>query len=114
MSMYGSSPRPNLHLPRLVEEKQFRPDLYYRLNVFPMILPPLRDRQEDIPVLTKHFVNKFAAQMGKSIAEIPDQVMRILIRHDWPGNIRELQNFVERSVITTTAMFSILVSPSWS
>jgi transcriptional regulator with GAF, ATPase, and Fis domain len=92
----------NLHLPRMVEERQFRADLYYRLNVFPLILPPLRERQEDIPLLTRHFVNKFAAQMGRTIAEIPDEVMRVLTRHDWPGNIRELQNFVERAVIMTT------------
>src|SRR5690242_11494364 len=91
----------NQHLERLVEEKKFRMDLYYRLNVFPMTLPPLREREEDIPLLAEYFVQKFATQQGKAIDTIPDEVMAALERHDWPGNIRELQNVIERGVILT-------------
>jgi formate hydrogenlyase transcriptional activator len=86
----------------MVRERKFRADLYYRLNVFPMTLPPLRDRREDIPVLAAHFVEKFAEQQGKEIEIIPTEVMAALQRHDWPGNIRELQNVIERGVIITT------------
>jgi len=85
----------------MVEEKTFRADLYYRLSVFPISLPPLRDRKEDIPSLVNYFVRKFSRHMGKSIDQIPDGVMEILEAHHWPGNIRELQNFIERSVIVT-------------
>ena len=92
----------NQHLERLVEEKKFRMDLYYRLNVFPMTLPALRERGEDIPLLAQHFVQKFAKQQGKVIDTIPDEVMAALEDHDWPGNIRELQNIIERGVIMTT------------
>lgn len=92
----------NQNLERLVEEKKFRADLYYRLNVFPMTLPPLRERREDIPLLAKHFVEKFAKQQGKMIGTIPNEVMAALENHDWPGNFRELQNIIERSVIMTT------------
>jgi formate hydrogenlyase transcriptional activator len=86
----------------MVQAKKFRADLYYRLNVFPITLPPLRERGDDIPALAEHFVQKFAIRQGKSIDHIPDQVMEILKRHDWPGNIRELQNVIERAVIMTT------------
>jgi formate hydrogenlyase transcriptional activator len=92
----------NQNLRRMVEERKFRADLYYRLNVFPMTLPPLRERREDIALLTEHFVQKFARQQGKSIVHIPDEVMDVLKWHDWPGNIRELQNVIERAVIMTT------------
>jgi transcriptional regulator with GAF, ATPase, and Fis domain len=92
----------NLDLERLVQERKFRADLYYRLNVFPMTLPPLRERGDDIPLLAEHFVQKFAQQQGKAIDTIPEQVMAALERHDWPGNIRELQNVIERGVIMTT------------
>ena len=92
----------NQDLGRLVEEKKFRMDLYYRLNVFPMTLPALREREEDIPLLAEHFVQKFAEQQGKVIDTIPDEVMAALEDHDWPGNIRELQNVIERGVIMTT------------
>ena len=92
----------NQDLRRLVEERKFRADLYYRLNVFPMMLPPLRDRLEDIQLLTVYFVQKFASQQGKVIDTIPDEVMIALEQHDWPGNIRELQNIIERGVIMTT------------
>jgi formate hydrogenlyase transcriptional activator len=91
----------NQDLGRMVQERKFRADLYYRLNVFPMMLPPLRDRREDIPLLTKHFVQKFAQQQGKAIDTIPHEVIAALVRYDWPGNIRELQNVIERAVIMT-------------
>jgi formate hydrogenlyase transcriptional activator len=76
-------------------------DLYYRLNVFPITLPPLRERPGDIPALVHHFVRTCASRNRKSIADVPDEVMTALIEYDWPGNIRELQNFIERSVILT-------------
>jgi formate hydrogenlyase transcriptional activator len=91
----------NQDLWQMVEEKTFRADLYYRLSVFPIRLPSLRERKDDIPSLVRHFVQKYSRQMGKSIDEVPDRVMEILRSHHWPGNIRELQNFVERSVIMT-------------
>jgi len=86
---------------KLVSEKRFRSDLYYRLDVFPISVPPLRDRAEDIPLLVRHFVARYAARMQKHIDRIPGSVMDILVSHCWPGNIRELQNFIERSVILT-------------
>ncbi len=92
----------NGDLLKLVSEKRFRSDLYYRLNVFPIRVPPLRDRAEDIPLLVRHFVSKFAARMQKRIDEISVEAMTVLSDHRWPGNIRELQNFIERSVILTT------------
>jgi len=92
----------NQDLGRMVREKKFRADLYYRLNVFPMILAPLRERRDDIALLAEHFVQKFARQQGKVIDTIPDDVMAALEHHDWPGNIRELQNIIERGVIITT------------
>jgi transcriptional regulator with GAF, ATPase, and Fis domain len=85
----------------MVQEKKFRADLYYRLNVFPITLPPLRERGDDIRLLIEHFVEKFSRRQGKSIERIPDEVMEALKRHDWPGNIRELQNVIERAVIMT-------------
>lgn len=92
----------NQDLETMVEERKFRADLYYRLNVFPLTLPPLRDRLEDIPLLVEHFVRKFAKQQSKAIDTIPDEVMEALEDCDWPGNIRELQNVIERGVILTT------------
>ena len=89
----------NRDLWQLVGARQFRADLYYRLNVIPVFLPPLRDRVEDIPLLVRHFVQKFAARMNRQIEVIPDEVMEVLKGHDWPGNIRELQNFIERAVV---------------
>jgi formate hydrogenlyase transcriptional activator len=91
----------NQDLFRMVENKTFRADLYYRLSVFPISLPPLRERKDDIPWLVDHFVQRYSRQMGKSIDKVPDGVMGILTNHYWPGNIRELQNFIERSVIVT-------------
>ena len=92
----------NQDLWRMVQERKFRTDLYYRLNVFPITLPPLRERKDDIPLLIEHFVCKFAKRQGKSIHCVPDEVMEVLKRHDWPGNIRELQNVIECAVIMTT------------
>jgi formate hydrogenlyase transcriptional activator len=92
----------NQDLGQMVQERKFRADLFYRLNVFPITLPPLRERRSDIPVLAEHFVEKFARQQGKAIDTIPDEVMTALVHHDWPGNIRELQNVIERSVVMTT------------
>jgi formate hydrogenlyase transcriptional activator len=91
----------NQDLAALVAEKQFRMDLYYRLNVFPVALPPLRQRLDDIPMLVAHFAHKYAERMGKRIEKIPSGVMDSLVRYPWPGNIRELQNFIERGVILT-------------
>lgn len=89
--------------------KEFRSDLYYRLNVFPILIPPLRERREDIRPLVEHFVVKFAARMKKKITSIPTKTMELLVRWEWPGNIRELENFVERSVILTPG--SVLQAP---
>jgi formate hydrogenlyase transcriptional activator len=91
----------NGDLLKLVSEKRFRIDLYYRLNVFPIPVPALRNRAEDIPLLVRHFVNKYAGRMQKHIDEIPMEAMNALSAHSWPGNIRELQNLIERSVILT-------------
>ena len=89
----------NQDLSQLVANKQFRADLYYRLNVIPISLPPLRDRAQDIPLLVEYFVRKFSARLNKTIDLIPDEVMEVLKAHDWPGNIRELQNVIERAVV---------------
>lgn len=89
----------NRDLIRMVNQGSFRMDLYYRLNVFPITLPPLRDRREDIPALVQYFVEKFSRRMGKHIQRIPAETMLAFQYHSWPGNIRELQNLVERAVI---------------
>jgi PAS domain S-box-containing protein len=99
----------NRDLPQSVKAREFRSDLYYRLNVFPILIPPLRERREDVRPLIEHFVQKFAVQMKKSITSIPSKTMEMLVRWDWPGNIRELENFVERSVILTPG--SVLQAP---
>ncbi len=91
----------NQNLEDLTAERRFRLDLYYRLNVFPITLPPLRERTGDIPMLVDHFVRTSARRHRKSIACVPDRVMAALVGYNWPGNIRELQNFIERSVILT-------------
>ena len=91
----------NQDLGQMVRERRFRADLYYRLNVFPMTLPPLRERRDDIALLTEYFVGKFAGQQGKVVDTIPRDVMAALEHYDWPGNIRELQNVIERGVIMT-------------
>jgi transcriptional regulator with GAF, ATPase, and Fis domain len=92
----------NQDLWQMVQEKKFRADLYYRLNVFPITLPPLRERGDDVRLLVEHFVRKFADRHGKAVTQIPEDVIEALERHDWPGNIRELQNFIERAVIRTS------------
>lgn len=86
----------------MVKRTEFRSDLYYRLNVFPIPLPPLRARGEDIAALVEHFVEIYARRMGKQIEHIPPETMAALSSYQWPGNIRELQNFIERSVILTS------------
>jgi formate hydrogenlyase transcriptional activator len=89
----------NRDLTEMVEERQFRADLYYRLNVFPITVPPLRDRREDIPLLVRYFVQQYARRMNRRITSIPSETLQALTRYHWPGNIRELQNFIERAVI---------------
>ncbi len=89
----------NQDLARMVADKQFRSDLYYRFNVFPIALPSLRERAEDIPLLVRYFAQKYALQMNKQIETIPAEVMAALSKYHWPGNIRELENLIERSVI---------------
>jgi formate hydrogenlyase transcriptional activator len=91
----------NRDLKSMVEEKEFRPDLYYRLNVFPIRVPALRERPEDILLLVWHFVQKFSRHIGRTIESIPSQTMNALVRYEWPGNIRELQNVIERAVIVS-------------
>jgi formate hydrogenlyase transcriptional activator len=89
----------NRDLPAMVEAQQFRADLFYRLHVFPVHVPALRERPEDIPLLVRHFTQQFARRMRKTIETIPADTMQALIRYPWPGNIRELQNIIERAVI---------------
>jgi len=91
----------NRDLGKMVARGQFRSDLYYRLNVFPVLLPPLRDRHEDIPALVTHFVSMFSRRMKKRVEHIPQETMAAFQSHSWPGNIRELQNLVERAVIVS-------------
>jgi formate hydrogenlyase transcriptional activator len=92
----------NRNLVDMVKRNEFRSDLYYRLNVFPVPLPPLRERREDIPALVEHFVELYARRMDKQIEHIAPETMSALVSYQWPGNIRELQNFIERSVILTS------------
>ncbi len=99
------------NLRQMVEEGTFRADLFYRLHVFPIRIPALRDRSEDIPHLVRHFTSGFARQMDKQVDTIPDTVMERLVDYAWPGNIRELQNFIERSVILSRG--TILDAPIW-
>jgi formate hydrogenlyase transcriptional activator len=89
----------NRDLSKMVAEREFREDLYYRLNVFPIHLPPLRERREDIPLLVRYFTQKHAQRINKRIETIPSEAMEALMRYPWPGNIRELENFIERAVI---------------
>jgi formate hydrogenlyase transcriptional activator len=89
----------NQDLKQMVRGREFREDLYYRLNAFPIYLPPLRERKADIPELVEYFVRQFAASMDKTIEAIPEETMRSLVRYCWPGNIRELQNYIARGVI---------------
>jgi len=93
----------NVKLPELVDSKQFRSDLYYRLNVFPIHVPPLRERPEDIPLLVRYFARQFASRMGRRIKWMTSTAMDMLTSYSWPGNIRELQNLIERAVIRSPA-----------
>jgi formate hydrogenlyase transcriptional activator len=99
----------NRDMAEMVKRNEFRPDLYYRLNVFPILLPPLRDRREDIPALVEHFVEIYGRRMSKPIEHVPPETMCVLSSYEWPGNIRELQNFIERSVILSDG--TVLRSP---
>ena len=99
----------NRDLANMVKQNEFRRDLYYRLNVFPIMLPPLRERRDDIPLLVRHFVGHFSRKMNKQIDHMPAETVSALRSYEWPGNIRELQNFIERSVILTAG--SVLHPP---
>ena len=92
----------NRDLRQMVQDGEFREDLYYRLNIFPIYLPPLRERKRDIPELVTYFVEQFAASMGKIVETVPEETMRSILSYSWPGNIRELQNYVARGVILST------------
>jgi formate hydrogenlyase transcriptional activator len=91
----------NQNLEQMISERRFRMDLFYRLNVFPIEIPPLRERADDIPLFVDHFLRTFKRCNAESIERVPDDLMAALVRYDWPGNIRELQNFIQRSVILT-------------
>jgi transcriptional regulator with PAS, ATPase and Fis domain len=92
----------NRDLKQMVTDGRFQEDLYYRLNVIPIAIPPLRERREDIPVLIDHFIDKHRQRTGKRIDGVADEVLRALQRYDWPGNVRELENAIERAVVLTT------------
>jgi formate hydrogenlyase transcriptional activator len=100
------------NLEEMIQDKQFRSDLYYRLNVFPISIPPLRERPEDIPPLVWHFVRQFAKRMNKPVDAISSETMQALTRYPWPGNIRELQNVIERSVVVYEKG-NLLIKKSW-
>jgi formate hydrogenlyase transcriptional activator len=101
----------NQDLEEMVQRRTFRADLFYRLNVFPIRVPPLRERTEDIPLLVAHFVRQFAERHGKKVAEVPDEVIGTLKNYSWPGNVRELQNVIERAVVATTGRTLRLPEP---
>src|SRR5258707_1132820 len=92
----------NQDLRQMVRDGEFREDLYYRLNIFPVSLPPLRERKADIPEFVRYFIEQFATSMDRTFETIPEKTIRALVRHSWPGNIRELQNYVARGVILST------------
>ena len=98
------------NLAKMMEGREFRADLFYRLSVFPIELPALRERPEDIPLLVRHFATNYAARMKKRFTGISEELMTALVRHSWPGNVRELQNFIERSVILSTGT---VLTGSW-
>ena len=89
----------NRDLAQMVADGQYRSDLFYRLNVFPVLLPPLRERSEDIPLFVRHFTQQFAQRLSRRIETVPAEVMNALVRYPWPGNVREMQNVIERAVI---------------
>jgi formate hydrogenlyase transcriptional activator len=91
----------NRDLLQMVENKEFRADLFYRLSVFPISLPPLRSRPEDIPALARHFMTRYAQRMNKIVEDIPSETMEVMLAYDWPGNVRQLQNFIEYGVIVS-------------
>jgi formate hydrogenlyase transcriptional activator len=91
----------NRDLAEMVAARTFRSDLYYRLRVFPLVMPPLRERQEDIPALVRYFVEKHARRMNRTVETIPAETLDLLVRYPWPGNIRELENLIERAVIVS-------------
>ncbi len=93
----------NRNLKEFISQGLFREDLFYRLNVIPIYLPPLADRKEDIPALTQHFIEKYNQENGRSVKKLDDQVMRMFLRYHWPGNVRELENMLERAVVTAKA-----------
>jgi two-component system response regulator PilR (NtrC family) len=92
----------NRSLEDLVRDRRFREDLYYRLNVIPILVPPLRDRKEDVPLLAKVFLERFSREMNKPVSRISDEAMALLVRYSWPGNVRELENVIERAVALET------------
>jgi formate hydrogenlyase transcriptional activator len=102
----------NRELQKMVEQRKFREDLFYRLNVFPIYVPALRERSEDIPLLVHHFAQRFARQMNRTIETIPAETMAALTRYPWPGNIRELQNVIERAVIVCDSE-SLVIDENW-
>jgi formate hydrogenlyase transcriptional activator len=101
----------NRNLKQMVDEGKFRSDLYYRLHVFPLTVPPLRERQEDIPLLIRYFTQKHARRMNRAIESIPSAAIEALTNYEWPGNIRELQNLIERSVILSPGRVLEIVLP---
>ena len=100
--LVAATPR---NLAEMVDKREFRSDLYYRLHVFPVIVPPLRDRSEDISLLAEHFMREYSSRMNREVESIEPEVMAALMAHQWPGNIRELQNFIERSVILSPGRY---------
>jgi DNA-binding NtrC family response regulator len=92
----------NADLAKAVRERQFREDLFFRLNVFPVLIPPLRERPDDIPALVEHFIAKYAVELRRNIRGISKGALQLLMHYRWPGNVRELENFVERALILTT------------
>jgi len=101
----------NQDLDALIQQRAFRADLFYRLNVLPIRVPPLRERAEDMPLLIYHFVRQFAERHSKMIEDVPEQVIATLKHHSWPGNVRELQNVIERAVVATTGRTLLLPGP---
>jgi len=99
-------------LPTIISQNRFRSDLFFRLNVFPIIVPPLRDRREDVPDLVKHFVQHFGRRMGRAGCSVTPSTMRLLTDYHWPGNVRELENIIERAMVTTAGP-ALRIDPLW-